>query len=572
MDLFKKIGISVVLLLSAIYASAYTFELEGITYSIISLEDLTCEITSSSSSISGILDIPAEVEYNGRKLKIVSIGDKAFYHRPGITEVHLENASYLTYIGEYAFQYASGLTEVHLKNASLKTIDSYAFSECTQIQKIEIPATVKYLGDGAFRSCSALKRVIFMESPTPLEFGYYWKREPWIMGGADVYYTYAQFYGCPVEEVEILRDIKMATYCQNPKVHDVSNQVWFYFPWISQCSESITIGKNVKRIPYNLFLEMNPKKLILEDFDSPLIIEPYTTYKKNQSRSSPWSGYTYEDDSKYIEIQNRMDDYAAEYQKNMFCGFQMNDLEYIYWGRKVEKADFKVFYLGDVIFDDVKVASNSLHTFEIGNIQDFGYLKEVSSKKIEKIIWNNDIEKCEIFDDIPNLKELKFPNSLQVIKGFYNSPLKELSFGNGLNSITGFGKWTSLEKIYIATQQPPSLNGFSDANRIEATLYVPNGCKAAYSNAPGWKTFWNIKEYDFSGITDTKDESVDVFVNDNIICIEKAPIHSIVKIYQQDGCQIYHQVTDGNSIAYAPETAGMYIVKVGDKTYKVMTN
>ncbi len=25
---------------------------------------------------------------------------------------------------------------------------------------------------------------------------------------------------------------------------------------------------------------MNPKKLILEDFDSPLIIEPYTTYKK----------------------------------------------------------------------------------------------------------------------------------------------------------------------------------------------------------------------------------------------------------------------------------------------------
>lgn len=168
------------------------------------------------------------------------------------------------------------------------------------------------------------------------------------------------------------------------------------------------------------------------------------------------------------------------------------------------------------------------------------------------------------------IKRIEVLQFITSNKRLQQQSVKEVYFGNNLNKIDGFKGWSSLEKIYIATQQPPILTGFSSDNRIEATLYVPSGCKAAYSEAPGWKTFWNIEEYDFSGIRDVNDEPIDVFVNDNAIYIEKAPVGIIVKIYQLDGSQIYHQKSDGGRISYKPSTDGWYIVSIGDKTFKLL--
>ena len=64
---------------------AYDFEVDGIYYNVVSISDLTCEIApyyGHESNYSGDFVIPNEVTYNGRKLKVIRIGDYAFANSP----------------------------------------------------------------------------------------------------------------------------------------------------------------------------------------------------------------------------------------------------------------------------------------------------------------------------------------------------------------------------------------------------------------------------------------------------------------------------------------------------------
>ncbi|MCQ2241991.1 leucine-rich repeat domain-containing protein [Treponema sp.] len=64
------------------------------------------------------------------------------------------------------------MTEVVLPN-TVKIISKYAFHRCTNLEKINIPASVKKIGEGAFADCKKLKDVVFEERTDSIEFGLY---------------------------------------------------------------------------------------------------------------------------------------------------------------------------------------------------------------------------------------------------------------------------------------------------------------------------------------------------------------------------------------------------------------
>lgn len=82
-------------------ASAYDFEVDGIYYDVVSLPDMTCEVTYGDNEYVGDIVIPSTVEYNSRKFTVVKIGDWAFRSCQGLTSV--EFPSSLTSIGDNAF-------------------------------------------------------------------------------------------------------------------------------------------------------------------------------------------------------------------------------------------------------------------------------------------------------------------------------------------------------------------------------------------------------------------------------------------------------------------------------------
>ena len=60
-------------------------------------------------------------------------------------------------IPQHAFANLSCLTEVDLSSTKITSIDKYAFSGCTSLADVKLPASLKNIGDYAFLDCSAVK-------------------------------------------------------------------------------------------------------------------------------------------------------------------------------------------------------------------------------------------------------------------------------------------------------------------------------------------------------------------------------------------------------------------------------
>ena len=113
--LIQKLGMLVAMLLTYLSASAYKFEVDGIYYSIVSLQDLTCEVVAGDEGYTGDVVIPAEITYNNRTLSVISIAKSAFDCCSSLTSIELPNS--VTSIGESAFDGCSSLTSIEIPNS-----------------------------------------------------------------------------------------------------------------------------------------------------------------------------------------------------------------------------------------------------------------------------------------------------------------------------------------------------------------------------------------------------------------------------------------------------------------------
>lgn len=161
--------------------SAYDFTVDGLYYNIVSLEDLTCEITYGDKvdeyhgTYSGDIVIPETVTYNNKTLTVVKIGENAFYYCSELSSVIIPQT--VTYIG------------------------SLAFIGCGAITGITIPSSVTFIGYWVFGNCISLNNIVFEDGDKTLE----WDNKN---------YSLTIFYGCPIDSLYIGRNFKGTTYFQ----------------------------------------------------------------------------------------------------------------------------------------------------------------------------------------------------------------------------------------------------------------------------------------------------------------------------------------------------------------------
>lgn len=70
-------------------------------YNVLSLSDLTIEVTEGNKKYSGEVTIPSIVSYKSKTLIVTSIGASAFFGCKGLTSIIIPNS--VTCIGDYAF-------------------------------------------------------------------------------------------------------------------------------------------------------------------------------------------------------------------------------------------------------------------------------------------------------------------------------------------------------------------------------------------------------------------------------------------------------------------------------------
>ena len=131
-----KTLLTAVLLSLCASVSAYDFTVYGLYYNIVSLEDLTCEITygDNGNKYSGDIIIPETVTYNNKTLTVVGIGSNTFYECSKLSSVIIPKT--VTYI------------------------DNSAFEHCIAITSITIPSSVTFIGKKAFGECKNLNDII----------------------------------------------------------------------------------------------------------------------------------------------------------------------------------------------------------------------------------------------------------------------------------------------------------------------------------------------------------------------------------------------------------------------------
>ena len=96
------------------------------------------------------------------------IGDVAFSGCSGLTNLNLPAG--ITEIGPYAFYGCSGLTSLNLP-VSITTISAGAFASCSGLTSINLPAGITEIGGDAFRGCSGLTSLNLPAGIT--EIGFY---------------------------------------------------------------------------------------------------------------------------------------------------------------------------------------------------------------------------------------------------------------------------------------------------------------------------------------------------------------------------------------------------------------
>ena len=95
------------------------------------------------------------------------IGTGAFSGCSGLTSVEIPAS--VTSIGDYAFCWCSGLTSVTFEaGIQLESIGHWAFYECSGLTSVEIPAGVTSIGDYAFSRCRGLSSVEIPSSVTSI--------------------------------------------------------------------------------------------------------------------------------------------------------------------------------------------------------------------------------------------------------------------------------------------------------------------------------------------------------------------------------------------------------------------
>lgn len=187
----------------------------------------------------------------------------------------------------------------------------------------------------------------------------------------------------------------------------------------------------------------------------------------------------------------------------------------------------------------------------------------------------------DAFDCCAGLTEIIIPNSVISIgdEAFQSAAsLSEIRLPSSIQKIDDYAfDYLNIQSLYCAATTPPNTTKLTFATEepeydlySRVTLYVPIGCKSAYTVADHWKNFYNIVECDFSNLESATANSVSVSVVDGQIVVIGLTGETVL-LYGLNG-ELIQSVQPNSSVCVlqAPCNCGACIVKVGLKSYKVL--
>lgn len=600
-----KICLVVLACFSYLSASAYDFEADGLYFTIISPKDLTVSVDGAVNKDTDKVVIPQTVVYKNKTLTITRVGSEAFMGYKNLQSVSFPNT--VLSIGESAFEEDELLADVVLPD-SLLEIESKAFQGCTSLKTIRIPEKVVDLNDNVFWGCSGLISVTLNDSVRTIGSRSFC--------GASIkelklplslrYIGIEAFAYSKIREINFpksLRSIGCGAFMYSELLHielpmsltSIGEQAFKntkvrqidvgienipescfedcdslkYIRWTGEIKsigrdafrgckslESFTIPSSVTEISTSILWDCpNISKLTIgKGLDAlPIYQESEYDYQYGYGyqgfrRESLTSYYDYANSTHYETVEKYLqglktviiEDASSPFAIRGFCVSYDKD-EAI---PSFADLDLNYYYVGRPLIDIYSWDDNYSDTYYVEGSESRGHIKKL---EIAGICTENPYFYQEVDTLILGAK----------IKSFDVDNLH----------------LDSLKAIEIKSTTPPEvLNGTHIPNKVyvDVTLYVPKGCKDAYSNDPVWGTFWTIKEYEVTetNITNVIDNFKDIAITtqNGSIIVSNAPHNTLVYVYNLQGAL----VAKSRNGVISGLSKGAYLVNVGGRTFKVV--
>ena len=222
--------------------------------------------------------------------------------------------------------------------------------------------------------------------------------------------------------------------------------------------------------------------------------------------------------------------------------------------------------------------SKTYNVTAIGDYAFYGYssLTSVSISDSVTSIGQYAFRFCE------NLNSVSIGNSVTSIGDYAFEScanLTSVSIGNSVTSIGqyAFGNCNALTSFTCLATTPPNLSGngtFNGGWQSNCALFVPENSKTAYAAASQWNGFKNVNTY--LSTTETKNNLLKVYPNpakDHVV-ISNISKGENISVYDLSGKILFQTKSPGNSLNINTSSYknGIYLVKVGEKTTKIIVN
>lgn len=443
--------------------------------------------------------------------KVETINSSAFYICLSLTDVE---APLATTIGQSAFYSCNSLVEISLPNVTM--IGSLAFSGCSSLQSISFPS-VTSIESSTFDGCKSLREISI---PNVTKIGYY------------------AFYRCTS-----LVSISL------PSVTEISN--YNNGSAFSGCTSLEYVSMPcVNSIGYKTFINCPALKVISLGTEEP----PYAGYNWTNNWPSEIDLSSIPFDSEILETATLMvpAEYKSSYSNHEFWRLFKNIVEIDQTPQQLEYGGlrYRLNIDGETVSvcgfadrsannpEDVYIPASVTYgntEYAVTEICEYAFayevIKTVQGMKNVTTIGEHAFEKCYslsdismpavqyinyfAFDSCMSLLSIYAPEVKEINGGFlYKCWLRHISIPKA-KILNGMYRCCDLEDIYVG-ETPATVDGdFHELAYENATVYVPIGSLEAYKQAPVWKNFYKIVEYDPAGIYNpTVDDNDFIFVYD----------------------------------------------------------